>query len=196
MVMNMDFQARSAGLPDSYERVFRRFDATGGQWVPTWNWCAFLFGALWYLVRGAWVKALIYFGALLVFGGVSGGLLIPVIWVLGGVSANYDLYLLRARGTQLWEGAAVAPDAMAAAGVTTPAATQATRRRNSLDAALDQGVVSQAEYDEKIAALEALEAREQRRAALDGLLRSGVVSQQEYDARLARETVAPSTTRH
>jgi hypothetical protein len=86
----------SEGLPDYYARAFAEFDTGGSQIV--WNWAAFLLGALWYLYRGMWAKALIY-AAIAIF---SGGFLIIPLWIYAGLRGTYDLYLLRRTATQLW----------------------------------------------------------------------------------------------
>lgn len=89
-------QAPAAGLSDYYARAFAGFDAGGSRNV--WNWAAFLLGGFWYLFRGMWVKALLYFAAAI----FSGGFLAIPLWIYGGMRGTYDLYLLRTRGNQLW----------------------------------------------------------------------------------------------
>jgi hypothetical protein len=80
------------------EAAYARFDANQGGFVPTWNWTAFLFGGIWYLVKGLWVKGL----AILVIALFSHGVAIPLLWVYAGVFGNWDQYLLRRFGAQLW----------------------------------------------------------------------------------------------
>ena len=87
----------AAGTSDAYyQRAYAQFDAGGSKVV--WNWAAFLFGAIWYLFRGMWAKALLLV-ALLIF---TGGLLAIPVWIYGGLMGTYDDYLLRRRGTQGW----------------------------------------------------------------------------------------------
>jgi hypothetical protein len=88
--------APPAHLPQYYSQAFATID--GGQTKIVWNWAAFLLGALWYLYRGMWVKALIY-AAVAIF---SGGFLILPLWIYGGLMGTYDLWLLHRRGTQTW----------------------------------------------------------------------------------------------
>jgi hypothetical protein len=79
-----------------YERAFAQFDAGGSK--VAWNWAAFLLGALWYLYRGMWAKALIYVAVAF----FSGGMLAIPVWIYGGLMGTYDYYLLQRRGTQGW----------------------------------------------------------------------------------------------
>jgi hypothetical protein len=88
--------ATPAHLPEYYSQAFATID--GGQTKIVWNWAAFLLGALWYLYRGMWAKALIYV-AVAIF---SGGFLILPLWIYGGLMGTYDLWLLHRRGTQTW----------------------------------------------------------------------------------------------
>ncbi len=87
----------SASRSDAYyQRAYAQFEEGGSRVV--WNWAAFLFGALWYLFRGMWAKALLYI-AVVTF---TGGFLAIPVWVYGGLMGTYDDYLLRRRGTQGW----------------------------------------------------------------------------------------------
>lgn len=83
-------------LSPYYRQRFQRFDA--GLGVATWNWPSFLFGAIWYLTKGMWAKALLIFAVALVTGGV---LAIP-LWIYTGVMGNYDYWLKHRQGKQLW----------------------------------------------------------------------------------------------
>ena len=85
-------------LAPYYQMQFARFDAARGGFTATWNWPAFLFGCLWYLVKGMWAKALIIFALLVVTAGV---LAIPA-WIYMGIAGNYDYYLLKRQNKQLW----------------------------------------------------------------------------------------------
>jgi hypothetical protein len=86
------------------EAAFAIFIRHGGEFVPTWNWRAFVFGPLWYLKRGLYAKGLVLLGlsvcpfltlALTVL--LSAGIL-----VYCGVAGNWDDYLWRVKGTQWW----------------------------------------------------------------------------------------------
>lgn len=81
---------------DYYQRADEQFEAGGSNVV--WNWAAFLFGALWYLYRGMWAKALLL-AALVI---ISGGFLAIPVWIYGALWGTHDDYLLRRRGTQGW----------------------------------------------------------------------------------------------
>jgi hypothetical protein len=89
---------QDAWLDPHYQRKFARIDAEGGSHVALWNWPAFLFGALWYLVKGMWAKALLIFLVAV----ISGGFLAIPLWIYAGVSGTYDYYLLKRRNKQLW----------------------------------------------------------------------------------------------
>lgn len=51
------------------------------------NWWALVFGPFWYLARGMWVHASI----LLTIAFLSGGILIPFVWLYAGLKADEDL---------------------------------------------------------------------------------------------------------
>lgn len=89
-------------LKPYYRNVFAKIEKNGGRFQATWNWAAFFFGSIWYLVKGMWAKALIYFVAWLVVGTLTAGLGILAGWILMGIIGNYDYYLKERRGTQLW----------------------------------------------------------------------------------------------
>lgn len=173
-------------LPASYEDTFRRFDSAGGRWIATWNWAAFVFGIFWYFYRGLWAKALIYLLGAIVLGTITGGILAIPVWIAFGIVANYDLYLLKRKGTQLWDGGGVAPDAVP--GVTSPTSTapapsSAAARLTALENARTQGVISEAEYAQKRLQLELDAEREKKLAALEDMRRAGILSQMEYEAK-------------
>ncbi|THF70718.1 DUF2628 domain-containing protein [Deinococcus sp. Arct2-2] len=173
-------------LPASYEETFRRFDREGGRWLATWNWAAFVFGVFWYLYRGVWVKALIYFAVIFIVSAITGGIATIPLWIVVGVLANYDLYLLKRKGTQLWDGGGVAPNAVP--GVTSPAfsapsPSSAMARLTALDNARTQGVISDAEYADKRQQLELDAERERKLGALEDMRRAGILSPVEYEAK-------------
>ncbi len=80
------------------------FTRHGGQFVPTWNWAAFLFGPLWYLRKGLWAKGLVILAA------TANPFWPLAIWVMVSLAAfvycgtvgNWDYYLLRVKRTQWW----------------------------------------------------------------------------------------------
>ncbi|OLD44898.1 MAG: hypothetical protein AUI83_16790 [Armatimonadetes bacterium 13_1_40CM_3_65_7] len=51
------------------------------------NWWALLLGPFWYLAKGLWVFASILFTIVL----LSGGILIPFVWLYAGLKADEDL---------------------------------------------------------------------------------------------------------
>jgi len=51
------------------------------------NWWALLLGPFWYLARGLWVLASLLFTIVL----LSGGILIPFVWLYAGLKADEDL---------------------------------------------------------------------------------------------------------
>ena len=94
----LQVSAHDTYLPPYYQLRFARFDAARGGFSATWNWPAFLFGCIWYLVKGMWAKALIIFALMVVTGGI---LAIPA-WIYMGIAGNYDYYLLKRQNKQLW----------------------------------------------------------------------------------------------
>jgi hypothetical protein len=81
-----------------YAKRFAAFDAAGGAFKPTWNWFSLLFGPLWYLYKGLWAKGALMIVITLALAGVPA----IIFWVYAALAGNYDFYLLRRRGTQLW----------------------------------------------------------------------------------------------
>lgn len=81
-----------------YQQKFARIDGQGGSFLALWNWPAFLFGALWYLSKGMWAKALLILVVVFVTGGFLG---IPVA-IYAGIAGTYDFYLLKRHQKQLW----------------------------------------------------------------------------------------------
>ncbi len=51
------------------------------------NWWALVFGPFWYLARGLWVHASILLTIVL----LSGGTLLPFVWLYAGLKADEDL---------------------------------------------------------------------------------------------------------
>lgn len=87
--------------PAYYQRAFRHFDENPGD-IVRWNWATFFFGLLWYLGRGMGVKAVIYFIALIVLGGLTAGVGTFFAWLLFAAIGTHDYYLKEVKGTQLW----------------------------------------------------------------------------------------------
>ena len=56
-----------------------------------WNWWALLLGPFWYCGRGLWIHGVI----LLTIAFLSGGLLIPFVWLYAALKANEDLLEFR-----------------------------------------------------------------------------------------------------
>lgn len=57
----------------------------------SWNWAAALLGPFWYLWQGLWA----HFCALAAVVLLSGGLLLPFVWLYCALKANEDLWELR-----------------------------------------------------------------------------------------------------
>ncbi len=51
------------------------------------NWWALMFGPFWYVARGLWVHASVLFTIAF----LSGGILIPFVWLYAGFKADEDL---------------------------------------------------------------------------------------------------------
>jgi zinc-ribbon domain/Protein of unknown function (DUF2628) len=90
--------SRFAGLPDYWQRVFRRFDERPGKMQTCWNWPAFFFGPFWYLTKGLPVKGALY--ALVLVG--THGFTLLFLMVYAGLYGAWDYYLKEAQGKQLW----------------------------------------------------------------------------------------------
>ncbi len=56
-----------------------------------WNWWAVVFGPFWYFAKGLWVHGVILVS--IVF--LSGGVLLPFVWLYAGLKANEDLLEFR-----------------------------------------------------------------------------------------------------
>ena len=83
---------------DYYRDEFQAIQNAGGGFKVSFNWVAFLLGPIWYFYHGMWKKALIQMGASF----VTLGFIAPLIWIYNGMAANYDLYLLKVEGKELW----------------------------------------------------------------------------------------------
>jgi len=81
----------------SYQQQFEKFDKNNGQFTPTFNLWALLFGAFWYIYKGMWVKGLILLALNIAFSSVDintgfASLILVSIWVYGIIAGNYDYY--------------------------------------------------------------------------------------------------------
>ena len=54
-----------------YQEEFQKIIDSGETYKGKWNWFAFLFGAIWLLVKGAWVYALILFAICIIISNFS-----------------------------------------------------------------------------------------------------------------------------
>jgi hypothetical protein len=99
-----DGPARGATAERPPDRAFALFAARGGRFAPTWSWPAFLLGPVWYLRHGLYVKG----GVILVlviypFWSLQTAVAVSlVLFFYCGIVANWDLYLLKVKRTQLW----------------------------------------------------------------------------------------------
>lgn len=85
-------------LKPYYQQAFAEIERAGGTMTAKWNWAAFLFGAIWYLVRGMPLKGI----GIILLTLISGGTLGFFLWIYAGLFGTYDFYLLKAKGKQLW----------------------------------------------------------------------------------------------
>lgn len=87
-------------LTPYYQKIFAEFDANNGTFKPTWNWPAFLFGTVWYIYRGPWLKGLVLIIPItIMFLFFPWGL---IAGLYSGIFGNYDYYLLKAKGKHFW----------------------------------------------------------------------------------------------
>ena len=87
---------RFAHLPEYWQNVFRKFDQKPSRMQTHWNWPAFFFGPIWYLVKGMPLKALLYVIV------AATGIGFPFLIVYAGLYGAWDYYLKEAQGKQLW----------------------------------------------------------------------------------------------
>lgn len=87
-----------SSLPPYYQKVFTEIDQTNGKFLAKWNWAAFFFGCLWYFYKGMWFKGLL----MLLIGCVFAGIPLPFFALYTGIGGNWDYYLLKVKGKQLW----------------------------------------------------------------------------------------------
>lgn len=87
--------ARFAHLPEYWQKVFGKFDQNSTM-QTYWNWPAFFFGPIWYLVKGMPAKGLLY--VLIMATGIGWLFLL----VYAGLYGAWDYYLKEAQGKQLW----------------------------------------------------------------------------------------------
>ena len=86
------------GLSDYYKDAFAKIDANNGGFTIVFNWAALLFGALWYLYKGLWVKGLL----MILIGFMLAGLPFFFFWLYCALAGTYDYYLLTVKKKQLW----------------------------------------------------------------------------------------------
>lgn len=79
---------------DYYKNVFAEISKEGGGFKAYWNWTAFLLGPFYFLYHGLIIKALMLF--------VVGLFFFPASWLYAGIAFNYDLYLKKVKGKDLW----------------------------------------------------------------------------------------------
>lgn len=87
-----------------YQKAFQKMDARKGKYTPYWNWASFLFGIIWYFVKGMWAKGLLFLGLLLftnIFPDTIGWIVTFLIWLIMGFRGTYDYYRLKVIKTQL-----------------------------------------------------------------------------------------------
>lgn len=81
-----------------YVKVFSEISKKGTRFEARWNWAAFLFGAFWYLSKGMWAKSIIMIGGSLLLGGIP----FIFVWFYCGMLGNWDYYMYKVEGKQLW----------------------------------------------------------------------------------------------
>lgn len=89
----------TGGEKQYYLDKFAIFDANSGKFKPTFNWAALLFGPFWYFYKELWVKATISIAITFLLVGAP----IVFFWLYWAIAGNYDYYLLKRHGTQLWK---------------------------------------------------------------------------------------------
>jgi zinc-ribbon domain/Protein of unknown function (DUF2628) len=87
---------RFAYLSEYWQKVFGKFDQSPTRMQTYWNWPAFFFGPIWYLVKGMPAKGLLY--VLIMATGIGWLFLL----VYAGLYGAWDYYLKEAQGKQLW----------------------------------------------------------------------------------------------
>jgi hypothetical protein len=93
-----DTTAERTNLSDYYKNGFSKIDHNNGGFTVVFNWAALLFGALWYLYKGMWAKALI----MIAIGFTLAGLPFLFFWIYCSIAGTYDYYLLTVKNKQLW----------------------------------------------------------------------------------------------
>jgi hypothetical protein len=87
---------RFTHLPEYWQNVFGKFDQIPTKMQTRWNWPAFFFGPIWYLVKGMPLKGLMYVVV------AATGIGWPFLIVYAGLYGAWDYYLKEAQGKQLW----------------------------------------------------------------------------------------------
>lgn len=85
---------RFLNVPIGFERTEDLLKTLYHEQMPPrlgFNWLALILGPFWYFLVGMWVQGSI----LLAIAFLSGGILIPFVWVYAGLKANEDLLEFR-----------------------------------------------------------------------------------------------------
>lgn len=90
--------ADRSNLSIYYQNAFKKIDENNGSFTVVFNWAAFLFGALWYLYKGMWIKGLL----MIAVGFILAGLPFIFFWIYCAIAGTYDYYLLTVKNKQLW----------------------------------------------------------------------------------------------
>lgn len=93
-VIDAAVQSVKGAHREYYRKVFTEIENGGGGFKAYWNWTSFFFGPFYFLYHGLFLKALILF--------VVGLFFFPASWAYAGVAFNYDLYLKKVKGKDLW----------------------------------------------------------------------------------------------
>lgn len=85
-------------VEEYYAKRFQQFEQNGGSHVSSWNWYAFFFSPIWFLVKGMWIKGIIF----CIVAMLTSGIATPFIGIYGGLRGTYDLYLSKVKNKQMW----------------------------------------------------------------------------------------------
>ena len=76
----------------SYEKKFIEFQINPKK-KTAWNWYAFIFGPLWYLAKGMWLRTIILYLIALPLSYATAGLFGLLIHIYCGLHGTYHYYL-------------------------------------------------------------------------------------------------------
>jgi hypothetical protein len=85
-----------------WQNRFDVFRKQNGAFVFTWNWPAFFFGVIWYLVKGMTKKAAIYFATLVIVSVATAGAGVLLSFIVLPILSSYDYYLYMVESKELW----------------------------------------------------------------------------------------------